>query len=106
MKTWKIMEKNKKGNFFSVNLDLKRLYNLSADCFQFFPFSEYVTELPPFHWNIFQLITLDRIISGAKYSGVPHNVHVLPLTLFAKPKSVTYKKTYVKIYLASISNIV
>ena len=32
--------------------------------------------------------TLLRIISGAKYSGVPHNVHVLPFTRFAKPKSV------------------
>ena len=33
--------------------------------------------------------TLLRMISGARYSGVPHNVHVLPLTLLAKPKSVT-----------------
>ena len=34
-------------------------------------------------------LTLLRMISGARYSGVPHNVHVLPFTLFAKPKSVT-----------------
>jgi len=33
--------------------------------------------------------TLLRIISGAKYSGVPHSVHVLPLTRLANPKSVT-----------------
>jgi len=36
--------------------------------------------------------TLLRMISGARYSGVPHNVHVLPLTRFAKPKSVTWKQ--------------
>lgn len=35
------------------------------------------------------MLTLLRMISGAKYSGVPHRVHVLPLTLLAKPKSVT-----------------
>ncbi len=29
------------------------------------------------------------MISGAKYSGVPHKVQVRPFTLFAKPKSVT-----------------
>ena len=34
-------------------------------------------------------LTFERIISGAKYSGVPHRVHVLPLTRLAKPKSVT-----------------
>ena len=34
-------------------------------------------------------LTLLRMISGARYSGVPHNVHVLPLTRLAKPKSVT-----------------
>lgn len=33
--------------------------------------------------------TLLRIISGAKYSGVPHKVQVRPLTRLAKPKSVT-----------------
>lgn len=31
------------------------------------------------------------MISGARYSGVPHNVQVLPLTLLAKPKSVTLR---------------
>lgn len=31
------------------------------------------------------------MISGARYSGVPHNVQVLPLTRLAKPKSVTWK---------------
>lgn len=34
-------------------------------------------------------LTLLRMISGARYSGVPHNVQVLPFTLLAKPKSVT-----------------
>ena len=40
-------------------------------------------------WPIF---TLDRMISGARYSGVPHRVHVRPLTRFAKPKSVIWEK--------------
>lgn len=31
------------------------------------------------------------MISGARYSGVPHNVQVLPFTRLAKPKSVTLK---------------
>ena len=43
------------------------------------------------------IYTLDRIISGAKYSGVPQSVHVLPLTRFAKPKSVTFKDLKFKI---------
>lgn len=30
-----------------------------------------------------------RIISGARYSGVPHKVQVRPFTRLAKPKSVT-----------------
>lgn len=34
-------------------------------------------------------LTLLRIISGARYSGVPHSVQVRPFTRFAKPKSVT-----------------
>lgn len=33
--------------------------------------------------------TLLRIISGARYSGVPHKVQVRPFTRLAKPKSVT-----------------
>ena len=33
--------------------------------------------------------TFDRMISGARYSGVPQSVHVRPLTFLAKPKSVT-----------------
>ena len=37
-------------------------------------------------------LTLLRMISGARYSGVPHRVHVLPLTRLAKPKSVIWKK--------------
>ena len=38
------------------------------------------------HWT--KKHTLLRMISGAKYSGVPHNVQVRPLTRLAKPKSV------------------
>lgn len=38
-----------------------------------------------------ELHTLLRMISGARYSGVPHNVQVLPFTRLANPKSVTYK---------------
>ena len=34
-------------------------------------------------------LTLLRMISGARYSGVPHRVQVRPRTRFAKPKSVT-----------------
>lgn len=33
--------------------------------------------------------TLLRMISGARYSGVPHKVQVRPFTRLAKPKSVT-----------------
>ena len=38
----------------------------------------------------YEWLTLLRMISGARYSGVPHNVQVLPFTLLAKPKSVTW----------------
>lgn len=38
------------------------------------------------------VLTLLRIISGARYSGVPQSVHVLPLTTLAKPKSVSWNK--------------
>lgn len=34
-------------------------------------------------------LTFDKMISGARYSGVPHRVHVRPFTFLAKPKSVT-----------------
>ncbi len=34
--------------------------------------------------------TLLRMISGARYSGVPHRVQVRPFTRFAKPKSVIW----------------
>lgn len=37
-------------------------------------------------------LTLLRMISGARYSGVPHRVQVRPFTLFANPKSVTCKR--------------
>ena len=45
------------------------------------------------------LLTLLRMISGAKYSGVPHNVHVRPFTLLANPKSVTYNITKVNMII-------
>ena len=38
------------------------------------------------------LLTLERMISGERYSGVPHSVHVLPFTLLANPKSVSWKR--------------
>ena len=47
-------------------------------------------EIPIIIYNIY-ILTLERMISGARYSGVPHNVQVRPLTLLAKPKSVIYK---------------
>lgn len=34
------------------------------------------------------IVTLLRMISGARYSGVPHNVQVRPFTRLANPKSV------------------
>lgn len=37
-------------------------------------------------------LTLLRIISGARYSGVPHSVQVRPFTRLAKPKSVTWNQ--------------
>ncbi len=42
-------------------------------------------------YNIDIYIPLDWMISGAKYSGVPHSVHVRSSTIFAKPKSVIFK---------------
>ena len=33
-------------------------------------------------------LAFDKMISGAKYSGVPHKVQVLPFTRLANPKSV------------------
>lgn len=38
-----------------------------------------------------QRLTLLRMISGAKYSGVPQSVQVRPFTLLANPKSVTWE---------------
>lgn len=42
-------------------------------------------------YDLNQALTLLRIISGARYSGVPQSVQVRPFTLFAKPKSVTWE---------------
>lgn len=42
------------------------------------------------------LLTLLRMISGARYSGVPHKVHVLPLTRLANPKSVTLNRIHTR----------
>lgn len=49
-----------------------------------------------FRHKIKTLHTLLRMISGARYSGVPHNVQVLPFTRLAKPKSVTFNRAYVQ----------
>ena len=37
------------------------------------------------------MLTLLKMISGARYSGVPHSVHVRPFTRLANPKSVICK---------------
>lgn len=51
-------------------------------------------------------LTLLRMISGARYSGVPQRVHVLPFTLFANPKSVTYMYKNITRSLESPTNII
>lgn len=53
-----------------------------------------------------KLHTLLRMISGARYSGVPHNVQVLPFTLLANPKSVTFKsEVHVLKYSIHVLNV-
>ena len=47
--------------------------------------------MPKAHQSTARLWPLFVMISGAKYSGVPHNVHVLSVICFAKPKSTTFK---------------
>lgn len=42
------------------------------------------------HYGPSWALTLLRMISGARYSGVPQSVQVRPFTLFANPKSVTW----------------
>lgn len=54
-----------------------------------------------------QVLTLLRIISGARYSGVPQSVQVRPFTLFAKPKSVTWERqqtTLLKVHKVTSSH--
>lgn len=48
-------------------------------------------------------LTLLRMISGARYSGVPHNVQVRPLTRFANPKSVTCDANEINVRYAVLS---
>ena len=43
------------------------------------------------HIHLYHLFTLDWMISGARYSGVPHSVQVLSVIFLAKPKSVIIK---------------
>lgn len=43
------------------------------------------------HHSTALLYPLLWMISGARYSGVPHNVHVLSVSFFAKPKSVIFR---------------
>jgi hypothetical protein len=45
--------------------------------------------------------TLLRMISGARYSGVPHRVQVRPFTRFAKPKSVIWTGEKIFHYMGS-----
>ena len=44
-----------------------------------------------YHGHGHQQCTLDCMISGARYSGVPHNVQVRSVIFLAKPKSVIWK---------------
>jgi len=47
--------------------------------------------------------TLFWMISGAMYSGVPHNVYVRPLTRLAKPKSVICPPQQVKVIWKNVN---
>ena len=49
--------------------------------------------------------TLLRMISGARYSGVPQSVQVLPFTRLANPKSVTYKAEFVRLNACTETNV-
>lgn len=46
---------------------------------------------PNAHQSTALLWPLDWIISGAKYSGVPHSVHVRSFNFLANPKSVIFR---------------
>jgi len=58
------------------------------------------TLLQNVEWIGVLLLTLLRIISGARYSGVPHSVHVRPFTRLANPKSVICNHNHAVIILA------
>ena len=51
------------------------------------PSSRHCTALPG---NLRHACALPRT-SGARYSGVPHSVYVLSVTIFANPKSTSFK---------------
>lgn len=59
----------------------------------------FFTSIDKLGYNVYHIkvLALLRMISGARYSGVPHRVHVLPFTFFAKPKSVTLSKQEIQI---------
>lgn len=51
----------------------------------------YKKYIPKAHQSTALLWPLLCMISGARYSGVPHNVQVRSVNFFAKPKSVIFK---------------
>lgn len=59
-------------------------------CHRFY-YKKYHKILPKAHQSTALLCPLLWMISGARYSGVPHSVHVRSVSFFAKPKSVIFK---------------
>ena len=55
------------------------------------PTSISYSKMPSVHQSTAQLWPWLERISGARYSGVPHSVHVRSLITFAKPKSTSFK---------------
>jgi len=47
--------------------------------------------MPNAHQSTARLCPLLVMISGARYSGVPHSVHVRSVICLAKPKSTTLR---------------
>src|SRR5687768_8775230 len=53
-----------------------------------YPAKNSKSRIPNAHQSLSNPWPFDWMISGHRYSGVPHSVHVLSLTTLAKPKSV------------------
>lgn len=71
--------------------------NGRRDCHFCFLYLYLHINLTSFATVFITVLALLRMISGARYSGVPHRVHVLPFTFFAKPKSVTLSEQKIQI---------